>query len=250
MSKCIHFLGLQPKKKTDPDIVTGLENVSVKDVDVTKGTAAANGNGEKVVAASTVAKPKYAHKCGYGYATADSRRAWLTAKGITGAAADKISNSLEASTDPSHPIYYWQLFSVLGASRIEKIVQRFYENVYADDEDPEFKRAFTRISGIGHHVRTQTQFWIDAFGGGRAYHGGWYRLSFHHEYNARDIMHRKGAERWMMHMNKAIEESDLTDDPRVRECFLEFLKVHMDKYADQFDFVADGIQYGPNTKSK
>lgn len=44
--------------------------------------------------------------------------------------------------------------------------------MYADDDAPWFKEAFTQISGVEHHINTQAAFWIDAFGGGRQYHGG------------------------------------------------------------------------------
>jgi len=195
-------------------------------------------------AAKKVAKPTFTNKCKHGYATADSRQLWLEQRGMTGSEAAKISSSLEASTDPKKPIYFWQLFSVLGPDRIYNIVKKFYENVYADKEDEHFREAFTRISGVEHHIMTQTAFWVDAMGGGRRYHGGWYRLSFHHDYNAHQVMNKDGAVRWMYHMNRALEASDLTEDPRVKASVVDFLQTHMDKYADQFDFDSEGIDYG------
>lgn len=47
-------------------------------------------------------------------------------------------------------------------------------------------------SDVDHHIETQTAFWIDSFGGGRAYHGGDYRLNFHHEHNAGQVMNAEG----------------------------------------------------------
>ncbi len=57
-------------------------------------------------------------------------------------------------------------------------------------------------------------------------------------------MNKDGAVRWMYHMNRALDESDLTDDPRVKASILDFLKTHMDKYAEQFNFDTTGIEYG------
>ena len=66
---------------------------------------------------------------------------------------------------------------------------------------PWFRDAFTSISGIEHHIATQAAYWIDAFGGGREYHGGDGRINFHHHHNAASVMTAAGARRWMHHMS-------------------------------------------------
>jgi hypothetical protein len=85
-------------------------------------------------------------------------------------------------------------------------------------------------------------FFFLAFGGGRAYHGGDYRLSFHHEHNAGQVMNAAGASRWMKHMGEALCETNfttLTGDVRVKPCIVDFLRTKMNKYAKEFRWKFD-----------
>lgn len=147
--------------------------------------------------------------------------------------------SLEASADATAPIQFWQLFSVLGQDRIVDIVHAFYRRVFVDEEW--FKAAFIKVGGIEHHVNTQASMWIDVMGGGSYYHGGEYRLRFHHTHNAMSLMNDKGAKRWIKLMVETLDdpELDITEDPRVRPAINSFLSHFMDKYAAEFDFSAD-----------
>mmetsp|Transcript_37531 Transcript_37531/g.58625 ORF Transcript_37531/g.58625 Transcript_37531/m.58625 type:complete len:177 (-) Transcript_37531:245-775(-) len=89
-------------------------------------------------------------------------------------------------------------------------------------------------------------------GGGKAYHGAHHRTSWHH-HQVSQVMTREGADLWMLHMRAALDKADLTDDPRVRPCIDGFLETHMKKYAEQFDFDEQGIDYsgnGGNVKPK
>ena len=144
--------------------------------------------------------------------------------------------SLTASTDMSKPIMFWQLFSVLGPERIVAIVQSFYDRVYEDEHW--FRSVFERISGKHHHVQTQSAMWIDAMGGGHAYHGAEFRLSFHHKHNAFKLMNSQGAQRWVELMKSTLDDPamDFADDPRVRPAINTFLAFFLDKYAQEFDF--------------
>jgi len=192
---------------------------------------------------------KTMHSTGCGYATMQGRQDWLACHGIKGDAAESISSSLVADPNPSKPLYYWQLHSLLGSERIVAIVDRFYKRVYADNDAPWFRDAFTRLGSLQHHVHTQAAFWVDAFGGGKAYHGGDFRLNFHHTHNAAHVMNAEGAKRWMHHMGKVLVETDFRDvDPRIKPCIVDFLRTKMMKYAKQhswdfteedFDFVKD-----------
>eukprot|EP00038_Savillea_parva_P012028 m.201718 g.201718 ORF g.201718 m.201718 type:complete len:278 (-) comp21522_c0_seq1:109-942(-) len=184
------------------------------------------------------------HSCSHGFTTARAREEWLRAKGI---APTDSNSSLVANRDPSTPLYFWQLHSLLGWRKIEAIVRAFYVRVYDDNEAPWFKEAFSQISGVEHHINTQAAYWIDAFGGGREYHGGDGRINFHHHHNANSVMNAAGAKRWMEHMTLALNEDiDWSDeDPRVKPCIVDFLKVRMEKYAkthgwrfDEADFDA------------
>lgn len=146
------------------------------------------------------------------------------------------ATSLVADRDMSKPLYFWQLYSVLGTDRIVSIVQNLYARIAADKEEPWLPKAFTRISDWDHHVATQAAFWLDAMGKGRYYHGGEGRLHFHHYHNGRHVMTQQGAARWMHHMRLALDESDLGTDPRVRGAIDTFLHARMEKYAAQFGF--------------
>lgn len=105
---------------------------------------------------------------------------YLLEHGIDKDNAKNITTSLTADMDTLKPLYYWQLYSIIGHEPILEIVQDFYERLYGDDQEPWFRDAFVQISDIHHHVQTQALYWIDSFGGGKVYHGGNYRLNFHH----------------------------------------------------------------------
>jgi len=149
---------------------------------------------------------------------------------------EQEARSLTANPDTSRPLYFWQLYSVLGAEPIVKIVQNLYARIAADKEEPWLPKAFTQLSDWDHHVATQAAFWLDAMGKGKHYHGGEYRLEFHHHHNAHHVMTQQGAARWMHHMRNALDETDLGSDPRVRGTIDAFLHARMEKYAGQFDF--------------
>ena len=99
--------------------------------------------------------------------------------------------SLVASNNLLKPIQFWQLFSVLGQNNIVRIVHKFYDRVYRDE--PWFTSVFARIGDASHHVRTQASMWLDVMGGGFFYHGAEFRLNFHHQHNAFQLMNREGA---------------------------------------------------------
>ena len=146
--------------------------------------------------------------------------------------------SLNASNDVSQPIQFWQLYSVLGSERIVALVRKFYQLVFSDELW--FSSVFSRIASLEHHVNTQAAMWVDAMGGGKAYHGGEYRLNFHHTHNAMELMNEKGAKRWIELMVKTLNDPtlDLTDDPRVRPAINTFLNFFMGKYESDFQFSA------------
>eukprot|EP00759_Apiculatamorpha_spiralis_P046070 PhF_6_TR42695/c0_g1_i2/m.64432 len=114
--------------------------------------------------------------------------------------------SLQASYDPGQPLYFWQLFSLLGQARIEKLVRSFYTKVFNDTENAWFREPFSNVGGLQHHTDTQSAMWIDTMGGGSYYHGGDFRLQFHHQHNALSIMTLEGATRWLYHMRITLNE--------------------------------------------
>ena len=150
----------------------------------------------------------------------------------------RIANivSLSASNDILKPIQFWQLYSVIGKIKIEKIVKNFYERVFSDEKW--FSSVFSQIAGIQHHINTQSSMWIDVMGGGFSYQGGEYRLNFHHSHNAFQLMNNKGAERWMKLMLETLNVSSeyMTGDKRVRISINTFLTYFFGKYAEEFKF--------------
>jgi len=158
--------------------------------------------------------------------------------------------SLSAPNNLSKPIQFWQLYSVLGPHNIVSIVRHFYTKVYQDETW--FSSVFARIGDISHHVSTQSSMWLDVMGGGLKYHGAEFRLNFHHQHNAFEIMNEKGAERWMKLMVETLNESAeyMTNDPRVRISINTFLSHFMEKYSTDFGFQNKAVFGYTNTAVK
>ena len=144
--------------------------------------------------------------------------------------------SLSAPNDITKPIQFWQLYSVLGQDRIVKIVQNFYRRVF--DDEKWFRSVFSRVGPVEHHVNTQASMWLDVMGAAPFYHGGEFRLNFHHTHNAHQLMNEKGAKRWVKLMVEALDDSaqHMTRDKRVRPAINTFLTHFLGKYADEFNF--------------
>lgn len=144
--------------------------------------------------------------------------------------------SLVAPNDIMQPIQFWQLYSVIGPKRIISLLTKFYERVFADEDW--FRSAFERMGDLAHHVNTQSSMWFDVMGGGATYHGGEFRLNFHHSHNAMQVMNDRGAQRWVKLMAGTLNDPsiDLTADPRVRSAINTFLMYFVGKYADEFAF--------------
>lgn len=144
--------------------------------------------------------------------------------------------SLVASNNTAEPIQFWQLFSVLGKDRIIGIVDNFYQRVFSDEEW--FRSVFERVGDKDHHIESQSSMWIDVMGGGPYYKGGEFRLSYHHTYNAYQIMNEKGVQRWVRLMAEALDDSAdyMTADHRVRPSINTLLAYFLTKYAASFNF--------------
>lgn len=181
------------------------------------------------------------HPTSHGYMSEKIQRDYITsaiAKGVLPREAHRIAEvmSLTASSDPTKPIQFWQLYSVLGQEPIVRIVHAFYERVFADEDW--FTSVFERIGDVNHHVNSQAGMWIDVMGGGPYYHGAEFRLNFHHTHNAIQLMNDKGAQRWSQLMLDTLDDLSaiIGDDPRIRPSINTFLSHFMTKYADDFDF--------------
>lgn len=153
---------------------TKSETLSGLNVDNSSNIPNATKESQEVLKKSTYSKSSYAtpdslesnqksfHKTQPGYCTSTGRIDWCKAHGISDAEhAQVISKSLEADADPTAPLYYWQLFSLLGIEMIHKLVTDFYESIYDDDEEEAawFRNVFVEIGDADHHITSQTAFW-------------------------------------------------------------------------------------------
>ncbi len=144
--------------------------------------------------------------------------------------------SLAISDDVSDPLYFWQLYSILGDKPLEKLVGKFYENVFKDEEDW-FREAFEQTGDIEYHIKGQCDFWLDAMGKGPTYKGGYGKLKLKHKL-VEEVMTEKGGKRWMYHMKNTLQElkPNLEYDRRIVPCIQDFLDFFMKKYSIEFDF--------------
>ena len=142
-------------------------------------------------------------------------------------------SDLYADPDRTQPLYFWQLYSIIGEQPILEVVADFYARIYADVDNDWFRQSFLRSSPDESeiHITAQVQFWVDAMGGGKRYYGGNRRVRFHHEFNGEDVMNAKGATLWMKHMTAALLQYDFPskfpEDPRILPCIVWFLKTRM-----------------------
>lgn len=153
-------------------------------------------------------------------------------------AADSHTLSLHAGRDTTKPLFFWQLYSVLGMNRIIAVVSTFYKKVLSDEQAPWFRDAFASAGDLMYHVRGQALFWADVMAGGVSYKGGLRRLMLKHRMSS-DVMTEIGAKRWMHHMAGTLAEHQAEFDAldrRVIPCVLDFLEFFMDRYSAQFDF--------------
>ena len=178
---------------------------------------------------------------GNGYLTEVTRNKYIEAaikNGVLPENAHRMPQiiSLTAPNDITKPIQFWQLYSVLGKDRILNIIKNFYERVFDDEEW--FRSVFARVGEANHHVNTQAGLWLDVMGAGPAYHGGEFRVNFHHTHNAIQLMNEKGAKRWVRLMVDNLDASanHMTRDPRVRPGINTFLTHFFGKYASDFNF--------------
>jgi len=148
---------------------------------------------------------------------------------------NKEITSLIASNDITKPLYFWQLYSILGETYIEDLIRLFYAKLFNDNKNKWFSDEFIEIGSIEYHVRGQKKFWLDIMGGGEYYTGGEKKLHNYHKL-VKNIMTSEGARVWMKHMNDALNEMTYTNDLRVRKCIDVFLNYFMTKYAIEFDF--------------
>ena len=172
-----------------------------------------------------------------GHGTAQMRLDWLAhRKDIP--EGDHASVPVGTDADPDQPqrLYFWQLFSVLGAERIKAISVDFYTRVLADETDGSLSPGFISVAGpkssLARHSEKQFDFLIDSFGGGEQYAGGDGIIHYFHETTGRPVMNACGAARWMKHMGDTLAAMDFSSiDERIKPCVIDFFRMQMRKYA-------------------
>lgn len=149
---------------------------------------------------------------------------------------NKKITSLIASNNPSDPIFFWQLYSILGESPIHTLISIFYENVF-NDNDKWFSEEFIELGSLEYHIKGQKRFWLDIMGGGKHYVNGMNRLNLRHSL-VDNIMTVEGSNKWLDNMNKALNDSKvhLTEDCRVIYCIHDFINYFMIKYSKHFNY--------------
>ena len=150
--------------------------------------------------------------------------------------------SLIASNYPTDPIYFWQLYSITGEDLIHLIIEEFYTNIFNDTTNKWFSEEFIELGPIKYHVNGQKKFWLDLMGGGYYYTGGYKKLYMKHKMTE-IIMTRKGAIKWMDHMNHTLKtlKKKFQFDSRIYPTIIVFLKFLMEKYAQEFNFKIHGV---------
>lgn len=148
---------------------------------------------------------------------------------------NKEITSLVASNDITKPLYFWQLYSILGDIYIENLIRLFYTKLLNDKKNKWFSDEFIEIGSIEYHVNGQKKFWLDIMGCGEYYTGGEKKLYNYHKL-VKNIMTSEGSKVWMYHMKSALDELEYDKDKRVRKCIDVFLNHFMIKYAIEFDF--------------
>mmetsp|Transcript_19932 Transcript_19932/g.38238 ORF Transcript_19932/g.38238 Transcript_19932/m.38238 type:complete len:213 (+) Transcript_19932:225-863(+) len=177
-----------------------------------------------------------------GHITQSCIDAWVSHYGD-----DPATTRLKADPKHTQPLFFWQLYSLLGEQFVEDIITNFYKRILVDTdpEHKEFTDAFSfEMLGYEFHVQNSVDFWLDAMGAGPRYEGSikWRTHGFHKIHS--NVMTQKGASIWMHHMQLAVAETNVGKDPRVKDAILNFIYVMMEMYKKDFRFNTDEHVYG------
>ena len=139
---------------------------------------------------------------------------------------NKEITSLIASNDIKKPLYFWQLYSILGEKYIEDLIRLFYTNLFNDEKNKWFTDEFIEIGSIEYHVKGQKNFGLILWERRILFR----RRKKLHNYHklVENIMTTEGAKLWMYHMNQALDNMTYNKDLRVRKC-IDVFKSFYDK---------------------
>jgi len=167
---------------------------------------------------------KIKHEPSYGYITEYYIKKYIKEKDI------KMDNiSLYASDNINDKLYFWQLYSILGEDNIRELITNFYKRVFDDMVNKVFRKEFVDSGALDYHIKHQTDFWLDVFGGGKHYKNIKV-LNFKHDM-VKKIMNKKGAQVWMKHILKSLDDQHFNDiDIRINYAIINFLLFFMKDY--------------------
>lgn len=149
---------------------------------------------------------------------------------------DKNIVNLIASNNIKDEIYFWQLFSILGAKKINKIIETFYIKIFNDKKFNWFRNEFIETGNIEYHINGQKKFWLDIMGGGK-YYTDYEKLNKKH-YLVKNIMIEEASNIWLNYMLETLYELDINkmEDKRIIICLKEFINYFMYLYSEKFGF--------------
>ena len=183
--------------------------------------------------------PKY--KSEYGNLTEKFRDRYLKFRIEKGLLNEKIIEkknlrNLIASNDINDEIFFWQLFSVLGTKKINKIVETFYIKIFNDKKFTWFKNEFIESGNIEYHINGQKNFWLDIMGGGK-YYSDESKLDKKHNM-VKNIMIEEASNIWLNYMLETLNELEINkmEDIRIFDCLKEFINYFMYLYSNEFNF--------------
>ena len=152
---------------------------------------------------------------------------------------------LVASNNKESPLYFWQLYSILGYDNILLIIKTFYSYIFDEIDKTKiwFKINFEESGPINYHIKGQFKLWLDLMGGG-SYYERETNLNLYHNL-VKEIMTKKGSDMWLYYMDITLKELSgnicFNFDERIIPCIYEFIYFFMNKYADEFLFTFDSI---------
>lgn len=148
----------------------------------------------------------------------------------------------------SKPIYFWQLYNILGEYHIKNIITIFYTNIF-NDKNPInfwFTKFFKEKGNLEYHINNQTNLWLDIMGGGKLYtyilkynktlitnNNNYFNLNNFLVYN----INKKYNDKWILYMIETFKNINTNIfDNRIITCLIDFITFFIYKYNMPCDF--------------
>lgn len=140
----------------------------------------------------------------------------------------------------NHQLCFWDLHKVINEEDVVDIITHFYTSIFKDNSKSNqwFIEEFKTTGDLEHHIHRQALFWLVLFNFKEyKYKGGIKKLNKHH-YLVSNVMTSKGAELWLIFMDKTLEtfKKEKRINPKVHDCIRDFTRFFMHIYAIKFNF--------------